>query len=88
VVHKRTHTGEKAYECDVCNERFSGSGALTVHKRTHTGDRPYECDVCNMNAMFALFFFKITLVVFFSSNLHSPFVSSELHATFFSGMMQ
>ena len=44
--HKRTHTGEKPYESDVCNKRFSHSGHLAVHKRTHTGDKPYECDTC------------------------------------------
>ena len=47
MVHKRTHTGDKHYECDVCNNRFSHLSHLAGHKRTHTGEIPYECDVCN-----------------------------------------
>ena len=45
-VKRRTHTGHKAYECDVCNRRFTQAHDLVRHKRTHTGEKPYECDVC------------------------------------------
>jgi uncharacterized Zn-finger protein len=45
-MHKRTHTGDKPYECDVCNIRFSQSSNLATHEKTHTQDKPYECVVC------------------------------------------
>ena len=46
MQHKQTHTGEKPYECDVCEQTFSSKLDMTIHKRTHTGEKPYECDVC------------------------------------------
>jgi KRAB domain-containing zinc finger protein len=44
--HKRTHTGEMPYKCDVCEKKFTRSAGLTNHKRTHTGEMPYECTFC------------------------------------------
>jgi KRAB domain-containing zinc finger protein len=48
AVHKRTHIGDKPYEChDLLNKRFSDPSNFATHKRTHAGDKPYECHVCN-----------------------------------------
>ncbi|VEN40115.1 unnamed protein product [Callosobruchus maculatus] len=43
----RTHTGDRPYECEVCQKRFARGGQLIQHQRTHTGKKPYICKVCD-----------------------------------------
>ncbi|CAB4029002.1 zinc finger 271-like, partial [Paramuricea clavata] len=51
ISHKKTHSKETPYACDVCDKRFSRkkysiSAHLSRHKMTHTGVKPFACDVC------------------------------------------
>ena len=53
--HKRTHSRERPYKCDVdgCDKAFTQSGTLAQHKHTHTGEKPYKCDVDGCDKAFA-----------------------------------
>ncbi|XP_043756589.1 zinc finger protein 431-like [Cervus elaphus] len=39
--HRRVHTGDKPYKCDVCGEAFSHKARRTVHQTLQSGEKPY-----------------------------------------------
>ncbi|XP_063808170.1 zinc finger protein 740 isoform X2 [Pseudophryne corroboree] len=41
-----TSTGERPYECDMCDMKFIQKYHLERHKRVHSGEKPYQCELC------------------------------------------
>ncbi|XP_026527516.1 zinc finger and BTB domain-containing protein 41 [Notechis scutatus] len=50
--HARVHTGEKPFECDICQQRYSTKSNLTVHRKKHSSEmefhkKEHKCSYCN-----------------------------------------
>lgn len=44
--HLKTHTGEKNFECPICNKAFVQKCSLTRHVQTHSEETPFQCTQC------------------------------------------
>ncbi|XP_030369684.1 serendipity locus protein H-1 [Scaptodrosophila lebanonensis] len=45
-MHRKIHSDNKKYQCDICGQKFVQKINLTHHARIHSSEKPYECPEC------------------------------------------
>ena len=43
----RSHTGEKPYSCEICDQTFNQTSNLKCHINSHTQEKPFTCSICD-----------------------------------------
>ena len=47
--HYKTHSGEKPFQCKICDKKFANKGNCETHIRTHDDKFKFKCHVCVAN---------------------------------------
>ena len=46
-VHvRRSHSGKRPYECDICRKSFGHAVSLSQHRAVHSQERSFQCKQC------------------------------------------